>query len=352
MTRLATWMVLLASVMIVGWTDTPAQAQKPPTDFTELSLEELMELDVLSIDVLGTHTHQAGQWMLGYRFMFMSMDGNRDGTKRISDSDVLKRFAVAPTDMTMHMHMPMVMYAPSEDLTLMAMFPYIRMSMTHITRENVRFTGTSEGIGDLQVNALYTFYRYKRWVHRFVFNAGFSFPTGSIDEQAFGADRAKGKARLEYPMQMGSGTFDLLPGIVYFGQTDTWGWKAEVIPTIRLGKNSHGYRLGNRYHLSAGGARKLTDWLSLSAQIDGQIWEHIHGADPALDPEEEPTKDPNIQGGKRIDLLPGVNFYVPKGRLKGHRFAIQGGVPIYQSLNGPQLAVDWKLTVGWQWTFY
>lgn len=153
-------------------------------------------------------------------------------------------------------------------------------------------------------------------------------------------------------MQLGSGTVDLLPGIAYFGQTDTWTWKAEVIPTIRLGKNSNGYRLGKRYYLSAGGARKVTDWLSLAAQIDGQIWENIHGADPALDQTDAPTKVPSQQGGRRVDLLLGVNFYVPKGPLKGQRLAIQGGVPMYQFLDGPQLRTTWKLTVGWQWVFY
>ncbi len=290
--------------------------------------------------------------MLGYRFMYTSMDGNLDGTRRVSSSEILKNFNVAPTDMTMQMHMIEVMHAPTDDLTLMAMLPYIRMSMNHVTREGMRFAEKSEGIGDLQVHALYTFYRYRKWEHRLVFNAGVSLPTGSINKKDFGPDPAMGKARLEYPMQLGSGTVDLLPGIAYFGGTDTWAWKAEVIPTIRLGKNSNGYGLGNRYSLSAWGARKLTDWLSLSAQMDGQIWENIRGADPTLDPADETTKATNQQGGKRVDLLLGVNFYVPKGPLKGQRLAIQGGVPIYQSLDGPQLRTDWKLTVGWQWVFY
>lgn len=136
--RRAICALLLASVTTVGWADDLGQAQKPPTDLTELSLEELMNLDVLSINVLGTHTHLAGEWMFSYQYMFVSMDGNRDGTRRISDKNVLKKFEVAPTDMTMEMHMPMVMYAPSDDLTLMAMLPRVRNSMNHITREDVR----------------------------------------------------------------------------------------------------------------------------------------------------------------------------------------------------------------------
>jgi len=33
--------------------------------------------------------------------------------------------------------------------------------------------------------------------------------------------------RLEYPMQLGSGTFALRPGLTYLGQTERWAWVAE-----------------------------------------------------------------------------------------------------------------------------
>lgn len=348
--RLHTFVVLLASLTIVGWSGNLAQAQDQ-TDLTKLSLEELLEVDVISTNVLGTHTHLAGQWMLGYSYMLTRMDGNRKSTKRVSVGEVLRDFETAPTEMTMEMHMPMVMYAPSDDLTLMAMLPIMRNSMNHITRGGVRFTERTAGIGDLYVNGLYTFYSYMKLEHRLVFNAGLTFPTGSINEKDFGPDRSLGKMRLEYPMQLGSGTFDLRPGVTYLGQSTNWAWKAEFIPTIRVGRNSNGYRLGNRYDLRAWASRKLTDWLSLSGRIDGQIWGNIHRADRVLDPADEPTKHTSIQGGKRVDLLFGVNAYVPTGIFKGNRFAIEGGVPIYQWLDGPQLKTKWKLLVGWQWVF-
>ena len=37
--------------------------------------------------------------------------------------------------------------------------------------------------------------------------------------------------------------------------------------------------------------------------------------------------------------------------LAGHRLGIELGVPVYQDLNGPQMAGDWMLTVGWQKAF-
>ncbi len=351
MMRTALLVLFLSAFPIVASAVDVKNTQQTPTDFTALTLEELMELDVISINVLGTHTHLEGEWMLAYSFMFMNMDGNRDGTRQLSDSDVLADFPVAPTNMTMEMHMPMVMYAPSDDLTLMTMLPYIRLEMDHITRTGVRFTTVSEGIGDLKASALYTFFRRGFDRHRLVFNGEVSFPTGSIDEKDFQANRALGKLKLPYPMQLGSGTFDLHPGIAYLGQTESWGWGVEVNSTIRLGENSNNYTLGNQYQFLVRADWKWTDWLAPFVRVDGRAWGNIDGADPDLDPALVPTADPNRRGGERVDLLFGLSLYQPKGTFKGHRLAVEGGLPIYQSLDGPQLETDWQFRVGWLWVF-
>ena len=296
-----------------------------PTEFSELGLEALLEVEVVPISVLGTHTHLEGEWMLGYQFMSMGMNGNRDGTRDLSDGDVLNDFPVAPTSMTMQMHMPMLMYAPSDDLTLMAMIPYIQLEMDHITRTGVRFTTQSEGFGDLNLGARYTAFRHDFDDHRVVLGGAVSFPTGSIDEKDFLADPSQGKQRLPYPMQLGSGTVDLHPGITYLGQSEDWSWGAEVEATIRLGENSNDYTLGNRYRASVWGDWRWTNWAAPFVRIDGLAWGNIDGADPDLNALMVPTADPNRRGGERVDLLFGVNFYVPEGPLKGHRLAVRAG---------------------------
>ena len=350
--RKAICALLLAVGVIAGWIDYRADAQERPKDLTELPIEELAKLDVVSINVLGTHTHLADQWMLSYKYMFMWMDGNLDGTKKVSHGKIFEKFDIAPTEMAMHMHMPMVMYAPTDDLTLHAMLPYIRKSMRNLTSDGVRFTERSEGFGDLKIDVLYTFLgNVKRDPHRFILNAAVSFPTGSINKKDFGPDRSTGKSRLEYPMQLGSGTVDVYPGITYLAEARSWAWGLEFIPTVRIGKNSNGYRLGNQYYLGARVARGWTDWFSTSVRLNGQIWENIHGRDRALDPAEMPPKNPHLQGGKRVDLLLGTDLYAPRGFLTGHRLAIEGGLPVYQSLDGPQLRTRWQLTAGWQWVF-
>ena len=327
------------------------EAQDRPGDLTKLSLQDLMGLDVIAVNVLGSHTHLSGQWMIGYEMMFENMDGERNGTHRLSQSKMLEKFPTVPTDMTMQMHMAMLMYAPTDDLSLMAMLPYVRKAMNHVTAAGPRFRELSEGLGDLRLRGLYTLYSVRRYEHRLLLNAGFTVPTGSIDVKDFGPDRSMGRDRLEYPMQLGSGTVDLLPGLTYLGQVENWAWGTEFIPTVRLGRNRHNYSLGNRYDANAFGTRKVTDWLSVSARLGWESWENINGIDETLNAMDEPTKDPKKQGGRRLDALFGINLYAPSGILKGHRLAIEGGAPVYQSLEGPQLQVDWFFRVGWQWVY-
>ena len=82
-----------------------------------------------------------------------------------------------------------------------------------------------------------------------------------------------------------------------------------------------------------------------------RVWGNVDGADPALNPAMVPTADPDRRGGERIDLLAGVNLFRNEGKLKGNRISIEAGLPVYQSLDGPQLETDWIFKVAWQWAF-
>ena len=178
--------------------------------FLDMGLSELMQEDMVFLNVLGTHTHFAGEWMVGYRFMYMEMEGSRDGTRSLSNNDVLADFPITPTRMSMQMHMLDIMYAPSDNLTLMLMQPFISMEMDHVTRTGVRFTTESEGLSDLKLMATWTAWQQKQRKHRLLLTGGISIPTGSIDEKD---NTPLGVQQLPYPMQLGSGTFDLLPAI-------------------------------------------------------------------------------------------------------------------------------------------
>jgi hypothetical protein len=249
--------------------------------------------------------------------------------------------------MTMQMHMFGMMYGVTNDLTLMAMLPYVVKDMDHITRSNQSFNTDSEGIGDIKITGLYQVLNENQ--QRIHLNAGISIPSGSIearDTTPAGPDQL-----LPYPMQLGSGTLDLHPGITYLGQTGDWSWGSQIIGTIRLGENSNSYKFGDQIMLTAWGARKFSDWASTSLRIKGRNWGNISGMDSRLNPNLVPTADPNRRGGTQIDIGFGINLFVPEGDLRSGRLAIEFDVPIYRALSGPQLETDWQLTAGLQFSF-
>ena len=172
--------------------------------------------------------------MLAYRYMNMQMDGMRQGSDRASSGEVLTRggYTVTPEWMTMDMHMFGLMYAPTDQLTLMLMVNYIETEMEHSVRPlpplvaaigDDQFTTRSDGLGDLKLSALYRFYlKANRKAH---FGLGLSLPTGSIDAKDRtprpGMPPTFQENQLPASMQLGSGTIDLLPSLTYVQQFDS-----------------------------------------------------------------------------------------------------------------------------------
>ena len=89
--------------------------------------------------------------------------------------------------------------------------------------------------------------------------------------------------------------------------------------------------------------------MSLSARFNGEFWENIRGVDPKLDKMDEPTKDPNAQGGKRVDASFSLNLHPTTRFFYGKQFFAEINKPIVQSLDGPQLQKRSAIKIGFQW---
>ena len=267
------------------------------------------------IGMMGDHTHDKGEFMFTYRYMNMDMDGNRDGTNNVSARDIVSPtgggFIVTPTDMKMQMHMFSGMYGVNNTLTVMVMVPYIINSMNHLTRMGTKFKTESEGVGDVKLTSLWRLYAFEApsiGAHRFHLNVGLSFPTGSFKKKD---DTPNGKLRLPYPMQLGSGTVDALPGLTYGGEMGDATWGFQALGTIRIGRNSAGYSKGNAYQLNLFGSYAWSRWVSTSLRLNWSEWGNYDGRDtdirphPVIAPEDFiSTADPNRRAGERLDLLP------------------------------------------------
>ena len=317
--------------------------------------------------VMGGHVHDKGDWMLSYRYMTMHMEGNRDGTDRLSAEDIVTNFSnpnappagfrVVPTKMTMDMHMLGAMYAPTDWLTLMAMGNYVEKDMDHITFQGM--TGTTRlgtfnvktsGWGDTKLAGLFRLYNHGN--HSVHLNAGVSLPTGSIDEEArvLAPNNTTPLLRTPYAMQLGTGTFDALPGITYTGHSGTFGWGAQYSGEIRMeSENSEGYSWGDKHKLSLWGSHQATDWLALNVSANAATQDKIDGSDPLIAAPVQ-TADPSNYGGHTVAI--GTGFQITPGQaLKNVKFGAEISVPIYQDLNGPQMETDWIATGGLKVTF-
>ena len=305
------------------------------------------------IGVMGDHGHKTGEVMLSYRFMTMDMQGLQSGTTAVETAEVLKDFMMAPTTMQMQMHTLGAMFAPHDKLTLMAMANYriLRMEMegAHLHTEGHHghpvghHVMSSSGFGDAKLEALFTF--WKRPHLTLLGNIGVSLPTGSISQ------KGDNEALLPYPMQLGSGSFEARPGATLFGYHGNWSYGSQLRGQFPLHTNSQEYRHGNTFIITTWGARRLSDWLSLSGRLFFTHSGHITGSHPELNPLMSPNHRPDGRGGQRLYLAISSHLMVPTGIFAGQRLAVEFQMPLYQNLTGTQLKTRWWLILGWQYAF-
>jgi hypothetical protein len=142
-----------------------------------------------------------------------------------------------------------------------------------------------------------------------------------------------------------------LPGITYNGQMESYSWGGQALATLRISDNDNNYTLGDRLELTGWGAYGLSSEWSTSARMRWQTWGNIDGDDNKLNRMVVPTADPDLQGGTRADALLGLSYSALSGFMKGNRFAVEGGIPVYENLDGPQMSAEWMITAGWQLIF-
>ena len=317
--------------------------------------------------VMGAHLHSKGSWMFSYRFMRMEMEGNLDGTSSISSNEIVtttpNRFfgtpgqpptlRVVPTEMSTNMHMFGAMYSPSDKYTLMAMLPYLEKDMKHTTYMGGAgttrlgtFTTRTDGVGDLKLSGLIRL--HQNTVHNIHANIGISIPTGSNTEEDKILTPMGGTptVRLPYPMQLGSGTYDVLAGITYTGSNQYVSWGAQYAGVFRTGEDE-GYTLGDTHNLTSWLAKSFLPTVSGSLRLNYMKIDNISGIDSDIVAPVQ-TADPDLQARKQLNLSAGLNFNGIDGAWKGHQVKLEFSKPVYQDLDGPQMESDYMITAGYQ----
>jgi len=297
--------------------------------------------DHAPIGVMRDHIHKKGEIMASYRYSLMQMKGLRNNSDNVSTNEALNdyNYMMAPADMQMHMHMLGFMYGITDNLTTSIMGSLVEKDMNIVRKSNGQeIKREANGFGDTKINALYQFYNKNNKEAILAF--GISLPTGEIDEAYDGT-------RLAYSMQIGSGSYELLPSITFKSFKESYSIGFQTNGVFRLDTNDHGYKLGDRYNFTSWISKNLNNNISISSRLNFEIFEAIEGNDSSLNKMMTPANDTSLYDGKRLDLSFGINYLFNNG----HRLALELASPIYQRLDGPQMETRYQLTVGWQKSF-
>lgn len=343
--------LLVPAVVLPGY----APAQPTPSELAEMSLEELMSINVAGAERVNEPDRR---WSINYSYRYLKLEGYRQGSNPRSIAVVLwqpgeirtsENFPVAPTTITQEVHSFSVGYLLRRDLTANLTVPYIEQSTDHISSVAGfdTFNITTNGIGDVALNLRYRFHATEsgNWLAA----GAITLPTGSINEKGDTPRNGAGTLeQLPYTMQLGSGTYDFLFSLIYSRSRAKLWYGGEFNASIRTGKNNHGYRLGNRYGVSARARYSLNHWLQPGIELYYRHSDEIRGRDDALlvpgpFPYPASITNPKNYGGDKAGVS--LNLRACPAPDCSQHATLELSAPVHQDLNGIQPEEDYLIGV-------
>jgi len=288
------------------------------------------------------------------------MHESLSGEKLVGTDEIFINYLMAPDKMNMNMHMLMGMYGISDYVTFMFMMNYVQNNMNmqmlgsslgqhqHGNSHESSHLMYSSGLSDLKLNALFNLLNNEK--HQLILSPGVSLPIGSIDVLSDNNSMSTSQ-RLPYAMQLGSGTYDLIPAFSYLWKSEKVQLGSQINATYRLSKNNNNYRLGNELNFSAWSAYPWTDNISSSLRLQASISDKITGFDKMLYLYDEPASNPKNYGGKICNAFLGSAYNFSAGYFQNNRFALEFGFPLYQYTNGIQMASKFNINASWSMMF-
>jgi hypothetical protein len=203
------------------------------------------------------------------------------------------------------------------------------------------FPGTTSLV-DTALSGVYRVYQDD--IHRIQVSLGFSFPTGSnraIFTNFLLPTGVRSNIRGFYGMQPGTGTFDIMPGIVYAGHLGPWSWGLSYRGRLPLGANQQGYLWGDLHEFNGWAGYTWIPGLTTTARVNGSTQGAIRGVDPEIRGPAVPA-NPLFYGGQRVELFGGATISGKFVGFENATLAVEAGAPVYQNLNGPQIMKNWQ----------
>lgn len=221
-------------------------------------------------------------------------------------------------------------YGFSPEWSAGVLLPYSNREHLHVhyhhgtpIPENWQF----DAVGDVRVKLRYQPGRRHAGDLKWSLNGGLKLPTGKTDARNADGDEA------ERSLQPGTGTTDLLlgGGLAYAPLSLPGNLFANLSVQLPLDEND-GYRPGWRTALQAGWQYPVSGKLDLLLQASLQRTGRDRGA----------NAEPEDSGLTEAALVPGVAYAWSKNLM----LHAQIELPVYQKVNGIQLAHDYALSAG------
>ncbi len=267
-----------------------------------------------------------------------------------------KTLRVVPISAEAKVFLPFINYTLNDTTSLVATLPLINkeVKLETFNPPGTASIGTntvrSKGMGDLKVGAIHRIYRSSDKKHNWLINAILSIPTGSITEEdmVLQPNGAMAKKRLAYGMQLGSGTYDAILGLVYWGKEKKLGWGAKIASITPLqSENDEGWSFADKQTFTVWGSYVLNKAVTATGTINHETQGTLEGRDPKIKGASLGAQTGDY-GGTLTELSIGLNWKYSKG----HSIGIDYATPISQDRNGLQLTKDSALTLSWNNAFF
>ncbi|MHB1176366.1 MAG: transporter family protein [Sulfuriferula sp.] len=272
-------------------------------------------------------------WRVDLRYDYINQNQLRHGSGTASNSDIataLTNGTVAETEQitTNRYYTLGIDYSPDRAWGFNLQVPYVdRNHATLSAGDSENTYSHTQSIGDIKLIARYQGFSPDGDTG---IQFGLKLPTGKHD-YSFSSGPGAGTP-LDRSLQPGSGSTDLILGVYRYGTLNkNWDWFAQGLFQASI-KTLHGYRPGNALNLNTGVRYMAFDKIVPQLQINAQTRQRDAGA----------NADPANTGGKLVYLSPGLTVALNKS-TKIYGF-IQ--IPVYQYVEGLQLAPRWNASVG------
>lgn len=309
--------------------------------------------------------HHMG-WMVSVKQGLMNMNGNIMNGDSVSNAGILQmpnpfgsmpaNLSVIPEDMDMHMTMLDVMYAPSQDLTLMMMGTYVSKDMSLSTYAPMmdrsllgKFSTSSSDLSELTFSVLRKLQDKdnSKWHGEVTLQK--SIGTNDDTGQVLTPMGTQMIMILPYAMQASDKATRLVLGLTNTRKlSDKTSWTNQV--RYKKVINEKDWAFGDQVELNSWAQYEYKPYLSFSTRLKFISQDNISGVNPMIMAPVQ-TANPKNYGGDELHIGLGVNHDLSYLTSKQDVLGIEVLFPVIQDKNNLQMETSYQLVVGFKRSF-